>query len=89
MVDQGRVGFIEPDRCADLSALDDFKQWHSGLLGFTDSGDLLPGNHVLCGARNLMRPRQIQRARNLETPAHFEHGDDVAEGDAFEQPQPR
>ena len=44
---------------------------------------------MLRGAGNLMRPRQIQGARNLETPAHFEHGDDVAEGDAFEQPQTR
>ena len=51
------------------------------------SGDLLPGNHVSRGAGNLMRPSQIHGARNLEAPADFEHGDDVAERNALKQPQ--
>ena len=53
------------------------------LLQTGISGDLLPGNHVLRRAGNLMRPSQIQRARNLEAPTDFEHGYDVAEEDAF------
>jgi len=54
-----------------------------------NSGDLSPGNHVLGGAGNLVCPRQIQRARNLEATAHFEHCDDVTDGNAFKQPQTR
>ena len=40
-----------------------------------------------CAVRAISCARTRFRGGNLEAPAHFEHGDDVAEGDAFEQPQ--